>query len=119
MQIFLGKQAISPVAVLSGEKQEFHELCATYRLYRKQMDKIKNRIYSLLRDKPYRFTPEEVVNCENRRKIRSLEDGTALALQLNMLFDLFEHMEAHLHSFKEQIQDRLNRICIDSSVMQR
>jgi len=63
--------------------------------------------------KPCQFSLEEAVDSENRKKIRSLENGTALAFQLNMLFDLLEHMEAHMLSFKLQIQDRLNRICVD------
>jgi transposase len=103
MQVLSGEQAVSPVTVPSAEIQELRSLFTTYRLYRKQTTQIKNRIHSLLKEKLYGFTQEEIFDHKSREKIRALERGTALSFQLNELFDILEYMEGRIEPLKKQI----------------
>jgi transposase len=103
MQVLSGEQVVSPVVLPPVEIQELRGLYTTYRLYRKQTTQIKNRIHSLLKEKLYGFTQEEVFDQNSRQKIRALENGTSLSFQINELLDLLEFIEARLNPLKEQI----------------
>jgi len=103
MQILSGEQAISPVVVPPVAIQELRGLFTTYRLYRKQTTQLKNRIHSLLKEKLYGFTQEEIFDLNGRGKIREIESGTSLSFQLNELLDLLEYMEVRIEPLKEQI----------------
>jgi transposase len=103
MQVLSGEQAISPVVVPPFDIQELRGLFTTYRLYRKQTTQIKNRIHSLLKEKLYGFTQEEIFDKNSREKIRIIEDGTSLSFQINELFDMLEFMETRIDPLKEQI----------------
>jgi transposase len=103
MQVLSGEQAVSPAVVPPEGIQELRGLFTTYRLYRKQTVQIKNRIHSLLKEKLYGFTQEEIFDRKNREKIRGLRSGTYLSFQLNDLLDLLEYQEARIDPLKEQI----------------
>jgi transposase len=103
MQVLSGEQAISPVVVPPEDIQELRSLFTTYRLYKKQTSQSKNRSHSLLKEKLYGFTREEIFDRKSREKIRKLESGTALAFQINDLLNLLEYMEAHVGPLQEQI----------------
>ena len=83
MQVLSGEQAVSPVVVPPADIQELRGLFTTYRLYRKQTTQIKNRIHSLLKEKLYGFTQEEIFDRKSREKIRGIESGTPLSFQIN------------------------------------
>jgi transposase len=103
MQVLSGEQAVSPVVVPPADIQELRGLFTTYRLYRKQTTQIKNRIHSLLKEKLYGFTQEEIFDRKSREKIRGLESGTSLSFQINELFELLEFTEARIEPLKGQI----------------
>jgi transposase len=103
MQVLSGEHAISPVTVPPVEIQELRALFTTYRLYRKQTTQIKNRIHSLLKEKLYGFTQEEIFDRKSREMIRKIEKGTFLSFQLNELFDALEVLEARIEPLKEMI----------------
>jgi transposase len=103
MQVLGKEQAVSPVVVPPVEIQELRTLFTTYRFYRKQTTQIKNRIHSLLKEKLYGFTQEEIFDKKSREKIRGIEKGTSLSFQLNQLLDLLEFTEAKIEPLKEQI----------------
>jgi transposase len=103
MQILSGEQVVSPVVVPPAEIQELRGLFTTYRLYRKQTTQIKNRIHSLLKEKLYGFTQEEIFDRKNREKIRGLQSGTSLSFQLNELLDLLEYHESRIEPLKKQV----------------
>jgi transposase len=102
MQVLSGEQAVSPVVVPPEAIQELRGLFTTYRLYRKQTTQIKNRIHSLLKEKLYGFTQEEIFDKNSREKIRQLEKNTSLSFQINDLLDLLEIMESRIESLKAQ-----------------
>ena len=103
MQILGREQAVSPVVVPPIEIQELRSLFTTYRLYKKQTIQTKNRIHSLLKEKLYGFTQEEIFDKKNRKMIRSIEKGTAMAYQINDLLDLLEYKESRIEPLKERI----------------
>ena len=106
MQVLSGEHPVSPVVMPPEDIQELRGLFTTYRLYRKQTTQIKNRIHSLLKEKLYGFTQEEIFDRKSREKIRGMQNGTSLSFQLNELFDLLEFTEAHIDPLKEQIMAR-------------
>jgi len=106
MLVLSGEQASFAVAVPPEDIQELRGLFTTYRLYRKQTTQIKNRIHSLLKEKLYGFTQEEIFDQKSREKIRGFESGTALSFQLNGLFDLLEFTESRIEPLKEEIMAR-------------
>ena len=90
MLVLAGEQPAFAVTVPPVEIQELRGLFTTYRLYRKQTSQIKNRIHSLLKEKLYGFTQEEIFDTKSRAKIRGLEAGTVLSFQVNTLVDLLQ-----------------------------
>ena len=103
MQVLSGEQAISAVVLPPEGIQQLRGMFSTYRLYRKQTTQIKNRIHSLLKEKLYGFTQEEIFDRKSRQRIRELENGSCLSFQLNQLFDLLEYSETCIESLKDQI----------------
>ena len=65
-------QTISSVSVPPLEIQELRGLFCTYRLYRKQTTQYKNRIHSLLKEKLYGFTEEEIFDKKRREMMRGI-----------------------------------------------
>jgi len=105
MQVLSGEQTISPVVIPPLEIQELRGLFTTYRLYRKQTTQIKNRIHSLLKEKLYGFTQEEIFTQGQRKTIRALEKGSVMSFQVNELFDMLEIMEARVESLQGKIKE--------------
>ena len=104
MQVMSGERAVSPVYVPPADIQELRALFTTYRLQTKQTTQIKNRIHSLLKERLYGFTQEEIFDKKSREKIRGLKCGANLSFQLNLLFDQLEFIEAQVEKLKEQIK---------------
>jgi transposase len=105
MQILGKETAISPVAVPPERIQELRGLYTTYRLLKKQTTQLKNRIHSLLKEKLYGFTQEEIFDKKSREKLLGLESGTALSFQIALLFGELEHIENSIEPLKEKIQE--------------
>jgi transposase len=106
MFVLSGEQAAFAITIPPPDIQELRGLYTTYRLYRKQTTQIKNRIHSLLKEKLYGFTQEEIFDKKSREKLLALESGTALAFQLQELFELLEFTEVRIDPLKEEIQLR-------------
>jgi len=103
MLVLAGEQPAFAVTVPPEEIQELRGLFTTYRLYKKQIVQIKNRIHSLLKEKLYGFTQEEIFDRKSRQRIRGIESGTPLSFQINELFELLEYTEARVEPLKERI----------------
>jgi len=106
MLVLSGEQAGFAVHVPPPEIQELRGLFTTYRLMKKQAVQIKNRIHSLLKEKLYGFTQEEIFDRKNRGRIRGLESGTAMSFQVNYLLDYLESQEALVGPLKDEIMAR-------------
>jgi transposase len=105
MQVLSGEQAVSPVVIPPVEIQELRGLFTTYRLCKKQTTQTKNRIHSLLKERLYGFTQEEIFTQKQRKIIRALEKGSVMSFQINELFDMLEIMEAHAESLSDKIKE--------------
>jgi transposase len=105
MQVLGKEQAVSPVAVPPEGIQDLRGLFTTYRLFRKQTAQIKNRIHSLLKEKPCGFTREEIFDKKSRKKLLGLEGGTALSFQITVLFNELEYIESRIGPLKEKIME--------------
>ena len=105
MQVLSGEQAVSPVTIPPVEIQELRRLFTTYRLYRKQTTQIKNRIHSLLKEKLYGFTQEEIFGKKDRKMIRGLESGSVMSFQINELCDTLEYLEARIQVLEDAIME--------------
>ena len=102
----LGKEtAISPVVVPPVGIQELRGLFTTCRLYKKQTTQIKNRIHSLLKEKLYGFTQEEIFGKKDREKILALENGTAMAFQVGQLLDNLAYLEVQIGLLEDKIKE--------------
>jgi transposase len=106
MQVLSGEQAISPVTVPPEEIQELRGLFSTYRLLKKQTTQTKNRIHSLLKEKLYGFTQEQIFTQKGRKKIREIENGTVLSYQIDLLFSELEYVEILIDSLKDKIMEQ-------------
>ena len=104
MQVLGREYAVSPVVVPPVAIQELRGFFTTYRLYRKQTTQIKNRIHSLLKEKLYGFTQEEIFGKKDREKIRKLENRTAMSLQINQLLNNLEYLEEQVDELEDMIK---------------
>jgi len=102
-QILSGEQQISPVVMPPVEIQELRSLFTTYRLYKKQTTQAKNRVHSLLKERLYGFTQEEIFGKKDREKIRRISPGSPMQFQVNQLLDRLERDEADVEALEEQI----------------
>ena len=103
MQILSGEQTISPVYIPPQEIQDLRGLFTTYRLYKKQTTQIKNRIHSLVKEKLYGFTQEEIFSKSKRQMLQNIEQDPALSFQIQDLLALLENIEARIEALKERI----------------
>jgi transposase len=105
MQVLVKEHAISPVVVPPEDIQELRGLFTTYRLFKKQTTQIENRIHSLLKEKLYGFTQEEIFDKKSREALLGLEECTILAFQTVMLFNELEYIESRIEPLKEKIME--------------
>jgi transposase len=103
MQALTGEQLVSPVTIPPKEIQDLRGLFSTYRLYKKQIVQLKNRIHSLLKEQLYGFTQEEIFDRKSRAAIRELSSDPTLKFQLNQLLDRLERDEADVAALHEQV----------------
>jgi hypothetical protein len=94
MQALTGEQLVSPVTIPPKEIQDLRSLFSTYRLYQKRNTRLKNWIHSLLKERLYGFTQEEIFDKQSRKKIREIASDPALKFQINQLMDRLERDEA-------------------------
>jgi transposase len=102
-QVLSGEQLAVPVTLPPVEIQELRGLFSTYRLFKKQNTRLKNRIHSLLKEQLYGFTREEIFGKKDRRDIRSISPGTPLQFQASLLIDRLERDEADVEPLKKKI----------------
>jgi transposase len=103
MQAPTGEHLVSPVTIPPKEIQDLRSLFSTCRLYQKQNTQLKNRIHSLVKERLYGFTQEEIFDRKSRVKIRGLSADPVLKFQINQLMDRLERDEADVAMLKEQV----------------
>jgi transposase len=103
MRVLSGETLVSAVTVPPEAIQDLRSLFSTYRLYKKQNTQLKNRIHSLLKERLYGFTQEEIFDKKKRAKIRALAEGSAMNFQVNQLMNRLERDEADVEALKDQV----------------
>ena len=106
MQVLSGEMTISPVTLPPEEIQDLRGLFSTYRLYRKQTTQIKNRIHSLLKERLYGFTREEIFSQKSRKMIRGMGSNPALTFQINDLLGHLESLEGRIEALQDKIKEQ-------------
>jgi len=106
MLVLSGEQAGFAVTVPPVEIQDLRGLFTTYRLYKKQTTQIKNRIHSLLKEKLYGFTQEEIFGKKDRELLRGLTSDTVLSFQINQLLDVLETVEISISALEDKIKEQ-------------
>ncbi len=103
-QILSGEEQVRPVVVAPEKIQDLRALFTTYRLERKQVTAVKNRIYSLLKQNLYPLIKEYIFGKKIRKTIRTLcEEKHVLNFQINLLMDQLEQLESKIKILKERI----------------
>ena len=103
-QILSGEEQVRPVVVAPERIQDLRALFTTYRLERKQVAAVKNRIHSLLKQNLYPFTKEHIFGKKARKGIRVLcEEKPVLNFQINLLLNQLEQLEVTIKTLKEKI----------------
>jgi len=106
MQVLSGEMAISPVTIPPGPIQDLRGMFKTYQLYKKQTTQIKNRIHSLVKEKLFGFTQEEIFDKRSRENLRSLmQSDEVLSFQINELLDTLEFLEGKIQSIQDMIME--------------
>jgi transposase len=105
MQVLSGEKTVSPVTVPPLEIQDLRGLFSTYRLLRKQTVQVKNRIHSLLKEKLYGFTQEEIFDNKSRKMLLENKNDPVLSFQIGLLFDELEHLEGAIGGLQDKIKE--------------
>lgn len=109
-QIMSGEEQVHEVMVPPQHIQDLRSLFTTYRLMRKQIGVVKNRIHSLLKQNLMPFTREYIFGKKRRKEIRGLCKGReVLDFQINFLFDQLEQLEMKTDEVKGKILEQGSR----------
>lgn len=103
MQLKSGEQIIEPVHVPSILIQQLRSLFTTYRLLKKQIGQIKNRIHSLYKQELMPFTKEYIFGKKNRKMLKEISINPVADFQLNQMFLELESKEIRIEELKNYI----------------
>jgi transposase len=103
MQIKSNERLFIPVHLPEGIIQELRSLFSTYRLLRKQVTSIKNRIHSLYKQELMPFTKTYIFGKKSREKLQDLSVKPAVDFQLDLLFSDLEAKENSIHRLEEYV----------------
>lgn len=97
MQLKSNQRMFEPVHLPDRLIQRLRSLFTTYRLYRKHITGIKNRIHSLYKQELMPFTKEYIFGKKSRVFLRGVTINPQTDFQLDLLFAELETLEASIH----------------------
>jgi transposase len=103
MQITSGEQIIEPVHIPEKQIQHLRSLFTTYKLIKKHIAGIKNRIHSLYKQELYPFTKQYIFGKKSRFKLRNININPAVDFQLDLLFEDLENKENKIEKLKDYL----------------
>jgi transposase len=103
MQITSGEQIIAPVHVPKRIIQNLRSLFTTYKLLKKHIASIKNRIHSLYKQELHPFTKEYIFGKKTRKVLRELNIDPVTDFQLDLLFTDLENKEKEIEELKQYL----------------
>jgi transposase len=96
MQLMSGEELIKPVFIPEKTIQDLRSLFTTYRLIRKQVGQVENRIHSLLKQNLFPFTRTYIFGKAHREAIKNLDMDETSLFQLYFLFKVLEQLEGNI-----------------------
>jgi transposase len=103
MQITSGEELMKPVYIPGHTIQDLRSLFTSYRMIRRHIGSLKNRIHSLLKQNLHPFTKEYIFGKKNREIIKKLEMGGVAKFQLLFFFQQLEHLESSISTIEDKI----------------
>ena len=83
--------------------QNLRSLFTTYKLIRKHVAGVKNRIHSLYKQELYPFTKQYIFGKKSRIQLKRINIDPATDFQLNILFNDLENKEKEIEKLKEYL----------------
>ena len=103
MQITSGEELVKPVYIPEQLIQDLRSLFTTYRMFRRHIGAVKNRIHSLLKQNLFPFTKTFIFGKGMREAIMNLPMNDILKYQINFCFQQLEQLESSINELKEQL----------------
>jgi len=103
MQVISGEELIRPVYVPDRTIQDLRSLFTTYKLIRKQIGQLKNRIHSLLKQELFPFTKTYIFGKTHREAIKNLDMKETPLFQVHFLFKMLEQLEGDIGEIEKKI----------------
>lgn len=103
MQIVSDEELIKPVYIPENKVQDLRSLFTTYKVLRKEIGIIKNRIHSILKQNLFPFTKEYIFGRNSIKKIKALKLNEASKFQIDLLFDQLENIEGNVKKVESKI----------------
>lgn len=104
MQIMSGEELIKAVYIPDQTIQDLRSLFTSYKLVRKHITSIKNRIHSILKQNLYPFTKKFIFGKKNIEKIKNLEMGEIPKFQIKFFFEQLALLEKRIKEIEDQIK---------------
>jgi len=103
MQVKSNQNMFEPVHMPASLIQRLRSLFTTYRLYRKHITGIKNRIHSLCKQEFMPFTKAYIFGKKSKTFLRQLNINPQTDFQLDLLFTELETFEASIQKLTRYI----------------
>lgn len=104
MQVLSNEELIKAVYIPDETIQELRGLFTTYRLLRRHIGAIKNRIHALLKQNMHPYTKEYIFGKLSRKEIKALQLPDNQKVHLCFLFDDLEYKEANIEIIANMIE---------------
>jgi len=103
MQITSNQKIFEPVHLPDNIIQKLRSLFTTYRLYRKHITSIKNRIHSIYKQELMPFTKEYIFGKKTKAILKEININPSVDFQLDLLFDELEAKEKAINKVTDYI----------------
>lgn len=91
------------VYVPEENARKLRALFTTYKLYKKQITSLKNRIHSILKQNLKPYNKKYIFSSDKRNEILNLDIAGEYKIQIKMLYETVEHLEKKAEEIKKEI----------------
>ncbi len=83
--------------------RKLRALFTTYKLYKKQITSVKNRVHSILKQNLKPYNKKYIFSPDKRNEILNLDIAEEYKIQIKMLYESVEHLEKKAEEIKKEI----------------
>ena len=83
--------------------RKLRSLFTTYKLYKKQITSIRNRVHSILKQSLNPYNNKDITSKKEKKKILDLELEEEYKIQINLLYETLNHLEEKAEQIKDEI----------------